>query len=71
MNSKDLEDWSDINYKIIGVSNFSKYGKPDTVCRPGRLNRGELRYRGNSSMAPRKDHKGKGLTLRDHRGAKV
>ena len=54
-------------FQVKPVSNWCKYHKPDTVGRPGRLVRGELKYRGNSSMAPRKDHKGKGKTLRDHR----
>ena len=51
----------------LPVSNNCKHHKPDVVGRPGRLNRAEKKYTGNSSMAPRKDHKGKGKTLRDKR----
>jgi hypothetical protein len=51
--------------KDCGV--WSKHYKPDTVLRPGRASRAEKKYRGNSSIPPRKDHKGKGKTLRDHR----
>lgn len=53
------------------IANFCKYCKPDEVGRPGRLYRGELKYRGNSSIPPRKDHKGKGKTLRSHRKGKI
>jgi len=51
----------------VGV--WSKHYKPDTVLRPGRSARAEKKFCGNSSMAPRKDHKGKGKTLRDHRNS--
>jgi hypothetical protein len=53
--------------KVVHTHNWCKYGKPDIVGRPGRLVRGELGYIGNSSMAPRKDHRGKRKTLRTHR----
>ena len=46
----------------------SKHHKKETVGRPGRLYKAEKQYCGNSSMAPRKDHDGKGPTLRSHRG---
>lgn len=45
------------------IANFSKYHKPDDVGRIGRLYRGERKY-----LNGKKDHKGKGKTLRDHRG---
>lgn len=50
------------------VSNFCKYHKKDTVGRPGRLVRGECKYRGTSSMAPRKTVKRKVAALSKHRG---
>lgn len=43
---------------------------PAPVGRPGRNAKAETKYIGNSSMAPRKDHKGKGITLRDKRKGK-
>lgn len=55
------------SYLPKSISNYSKYNRPDTVLRPGRLNRGEKKFRGNSSMAPRKDHTSKAGTLRAHR----
>lgn len=45
----------------------SKHHRKETVGRPGRCDQAEMRYRGNSSMAPRKCHDGKGKTLRDKR----
>jgi len=62
-----IEDELDKKYEPRPVSNFCKYHRKDTVCRKGRLYRGEFHYIGNSSVAPRKDHKGKGPTLRDKR----
>jgi hypothetical protein len=53
------------------VCNYSKHYKPDTVLRAGRSDRAEKKYVGNSSMAPRKDHKGKGKTLRGHRPGNI
>lgn len=55
------------SYYPVPISNFSKYHKPDVVLRRGRLNRGEKRFVGNSSMSPRKYHTGKGITLRGKR----
>lgn len=49
------------------VANYAKHHKPDEINRPGRSDKAELKYRGNSSMAPRKEHRGKGKTLRSHR----
>lgn len=43
------------------ISNLSKYHKPDTVGRKGRLYRGEKKYRNHRT------HTGKGVTLRSHR----
>lgn len=62
----DLEE----KYIPKGVGNYSKYHRKDDVLRPGRLDRGETKYIGNSSMPPRKDHPGKGKTLRTHRKGK-
>lgn len=63
MDYEEIEE----EYAPKPVSNFSKYHKPDTVLRKGRLNRGEKRFVSNSSMAPRKDHTSKAGTLRAHR----
>lgn len=52
------------------ISNFSKYCKPDDIGRPGRLIRGEFKFLGNSSVAPRKTHR-KGKSLRSHRTGKI
>lgn len=62
-NESDYE----LDYSPRRIANFSKYHRPDTVLRPGRLYRGEKKFVGNSSMTQRKDHTSKALTLRGHR----
>lgn len=67
MNNDDLEEEMDEKTQPKPTSNFSKYHKPDDVLRPGRLDRGETKYIGNSSMAPRKTPKYRKKSLRDHK----
>lgn len=67
MKDSEAVDEEDSYLQKKPVGNYSKYHRPDTVLRPGRLNRGEKKFVGNSSMAPRKDHTSKAGTVRAHR----
>lgn len=62
----DYDDYEE-EFKPTPIGNHTKWSRKEEIHRPGRSQKAELKYRGSSSIPPRKDHKGKGKTLRDKR----